>query len=382
MTVYRSAAAPRTWRRALAFIVPVVVLNVAGCPTLVNNNGNSNDNSGSNTNTNSSLSDVFAAARAVDLASDGKATLTDSINRGGGVDIYKLSNLKPGDQVTVDVRATSGDLDPVAAIFDDLENMIAFNDDRTSDGSNVNPLIDFTIRGKAGDYFVGVAPFSVGNSSGNYRVSIDVVKGNGTGPAPEKQTIYLDFVGGNSITVENVGTFDLTPFSAADVGLPAGRTAALKAAIKQGVVDRYQGYNLQVITSDESPEPTTAHSNVYFGGFNRSAFAISQQIDTMNNDQNDDCIIFTESFKGAFTTTPTLDDMATAISNTVAHEVGHLLGMVHTKSCKDLMDTTCGNDSILTVQTFTRASVDESVFPVGFQDATEILTWVLGLAGM
>ncbi len=78
---------------------------------------------------------------------------------------------------------------------------------------------------------------------------------------------------------------------------------------------------------------------------------------------------------------PNLAQMATAIGNTVAHETGHLLGLVHTRSCSDLMDTTCANDRILSPQQFTRAQLDISVFPFGFLPETDYLTWVLGPSG-
>jgi len=45
------------------------------------------------------------------------------------------------------------------------------------------------------------------------------------------------------------------------------------------------------------------------------------------------------------------------------------------------MDTTCYNERILSPQWFGTAALDDSIFPFGLQNAPEILSWLLGLAG-
>jgi hypothetical protein len=338
----------------------------AGCPQPQDAG---NGPSGSN----STLDTAFDVA----LDSDGKADLTASRISGNDVTFYKIGDVFAGDRVVIDVRATSGNLDAVAAIFDANEDIFAFNDDRTADGSNLNPLLDVVIRAD-GAYFLGVTPFPGAGTSGAYRVVVSVERGVGM-VAPSGQVVYFNWAGGDGITVNNVGTFNLTPFDAADVGLPASQTDALKQRVEEIVADRYKGLNITFASSDRDKEPAVAHSTIEFGGFNRSAFAISEQIDTLNADHSDDSIIFTRSFNGAFSRLPSFEQMAIAIGNTTAHEIGHLLGLIHTKQCTDLMDTTCGNDSLVVPQEFERAPLDNSVFPTGFQDSPELLGWTLGL---
>lgn len=137
-----------------------------------------------------------------------------------------------------------------------------------------------------------------------------------------------------------------------------------------------------MLNSDDNDVPGSAHTTVYFGSVDARAFAISEQIDTFNQDPSDDAIVYTGSFRDAFIVSPSFEQMAQALGNTTAHEVGHLLGLIHTADCADMMDTTCYNERILTEQLFGTARIDSSVFAFGFQDAEAILGWILGLVGL
>ena len=314
---------------------------------------------------------------ATDVTFEGdQASFTASIQSSKDVDVFTLHELAPGDQIVIDVSARSAGLDTVAGVFDEEERLMAFNDDREPDASDLNPRIDFTLSGPRGAYFLAVAPFPGSGSTGDYLVSVTITRGVGT-PDPDGQIVFLDWRGRTNVNIPNVGRFDLAPFDAADLGYE-GQTALMKDTIQSYVLSRYAGFNFTLRNSDDHPTPVEPHSTVYFGGRSRSAFAISEQIDLGNSDASDDAIIFTESFQGAFRSTPPLEDMARAVGNTVAHEVGHLLGLVHTRDCADLMDTTCSNDSLLAEQAFSLAPLDESVFPFGFQDSAQLIAWVLG----
>lgn len=321
-----------------------------------------------------------ATASNLSIAADGTLSFDAAISSASDVDVFKLGTLNPGDRVVVDAKSGSAALDLVMGVFDGKSNIHAFNDDRVADSSDLNPLIDFIIRGPTQEYFLAIQEIDGGSASGSYSVSLKITPGVGV-PATITQLVLLNWQGGSNVRVPNVGVFNLPPFDAAQVGLNSAITTELKRRVQAIIEDRYKGFNLIVLNTDDDGIPNDAHSTVYYGSNSATAFAISEQIDLYDADHADDCIVFTGAFRDAFAAAkPTFEEMAQALGNTTAHEIGHLLGLVHTKSCNDLMDTTCGNARILKPQAFTAAPLDISVFAFGTQNEPQLLEWTLGLS--
>jgi hypothetical protein len=320
-------------------------------------------------------------ATALPLGPTDEFEFRGSIDNHSDIDVFDLGILSPGDRLFVDIQTANGDLDPVAAIFDSREYLVAYNDDREPDGSDLDPQIDIVIPGDEGRYYLGVIAYPGYTSSGEYDAIVRVQRNVGLIPT-RGQIVLLNWAGGDNVAIPNVGTFDLPRFSATDVGLSSSRTEELKDRVQAVVADRYAAFDFTLLNSDDHPVPSDPHVTVHFGGSNRRAFAISEKIDTFNADPGDEAIVFTESFIGAFGPRPTFEQMAEALGNTAAHEIAHLLGLVHTADCDSLMDASCSNVRILSPQEFQTAELDQSVFPFGFQPAEEILEWVLGLVGL
>ncbi len=321
---------------------------------------------------------TFDSATALPLDAADELSFSGEITGEGDVDIYELGALDTGDRLLVDVQRLSGNLDAVAAVFDSRELLHIFNDDREPDATNLNPLINEIIRGPTGDYFLGISALAGSASTGRYSVTVRITRDVGL-PAPAGQIVFLNWSGGENRVVENVGEFDLTPFDAGDLGISVNSTELIKNQVQQLVKNTFRGLNLTLLNSDDNAQPSVAHSTIHFGGDSRRAFAISEQIDTFNQDPSDDSIVFTRSYSMAFSRTPSVEEMSQALANTVAHEIGHLMGLVHTADCDSLMDSSCGNDRLLDPQDFTQATLDQSIFPVGRQDALELLVWTLGV---
>lgn len=371
----------RRRRLALGLLATPLLALCFGCPfSLPNDDPNSGDQNPPDVDSGNHSS--LNTASTLTLDENGGIEFDGSIAAASEIDIYAIGTLSAGDRLYVDVRTTSGALDPVAAIFDSRTYLVAFNDDRAPDASNLNPLLDIVVQGAVDTYYLGVIAYPGERKTGAYHVSLQVQRQYDTTPLAHRQIVFLDWDGGSNVTVPNVGMYNLPAFSAIDVGLPAAQTGLLKQRVQEIVEERYKAFDLRVLSSDDTAEPAEPHSTVYFGGAHYQAFAISEQIDTFNKSPSDKAIVFTQGFQGAFATNPTFEQMAQALGNTVAHEVGHLLGLVHTADCDDLMDTSCFNDRMLTEQEFSTAQLDDSVFPFGDQPATEILTWVLGVVGM
>jgi hypothetical protein len=210
---------PRFVRPAAAlgrFAIPALLLLIAcpgGCPFTQSPQDPATGDSGNNT---------FATATVITLGTDDEVEFTGSIHTADDTDVYDLGVLAPGDWLYIDVQRTSGNLDPLPAVFDEREYLLAFNDDRTPDASNLNPLIDVIVHGSEGHFYLGVAPYYGSASTGEYRVLVQVTRSVGI-LDPEPQTVYLNWEGGRNIYIENVGSYNLDPFDAADVGPHEGR---------------------------------------------------------------------------------------------------------------------------------------------------------------
>lgn len=382
MELARSSGASRNRRLGVGLLCGLTLLALGGCPQPAGTDDvtDPNDTSRSLPNLDSAGNATLDSASALSLDGSAEITFVGEIDSSDDIDVYELGQIDPGDRLYIDIAHTSGNLDPVAAVFDTAEELVAFNDDRDP-ANDLDPLIDFIYRGDSDTLFLGIVAYASTDSSGEYEVTVRVERDLGV-PDPEQQIVYLNWAGGENVLIPNVGLFDeLTPFNATDVGLSADVTEELKDLALQVAQDQYAGFNVVFISSDDSARPTVPHSTIWFGGTNPRAFGISEQIDGYNSDQSDDSIIYTSSFVDAFGLQPSVDRMGIALGSTIAHETGHLLGLVHTSDCDDLMGTTCSNVRILFPRTLKTAVVDSLVFPFGVQDSEQILAWVVGLVG-
>lgn len=318
----------------------------------------------------------FDTAALVSLSSAGKASIAGTITQ-GRVEFYDLGPCAVGDRIQLTVEAAAGsNLDPLAALFNAAGELYAMNDDFDLDTNRLESVIDQVVRTASDHFYLAVTQSSFGNTTGGYSGEITLTRG-GTVTPPDVQYLVLDFAGG-SVSIPNVGNYNLTAFNASDIDSAYnGQTAAIKAQIVATVRENFQGFGMQIVTSDDPPPQSNCVSTLYFGAFSQSAFGMAESVDHDNANYCDDAIIFTDNFSDPFSSLPSVQGIGIAIGNVAAHEAGHLLGLEHTTDITDLMDTTGSASTLLADQEFKTANLHSSIFPIGKQNGILLLNEVI-----
>ena len=314
------------------------------------------------------------------------ARLQGSVEVIGDLDVFRIGALSPGDRVVVDVDTGTSPLDVSVAIFDAAQRLVSNNDDRGGEPNRfLDSYIDWTVRHASDPYYLVVsnsAFANVGRRTGTYRIDLRVTTGS-EAPPPARQVLLLNFDGGE-VDSPVLGTMTLEPLDASDIStVYRGQTELLKESILEVMEQNLERFDVLVLTTEDAPPPAgTPFSTIYFGGFDRFSFGISENVDLNNVDLCDDALVFAESFDpGVFSFTPTLEELALAIGNVAAHEAGHLLGLNHVSNDLALMDDQSAADAFIEDQEFMEAPLSSDIMAIGTQDAVLLLNENVGPAG-
>ncbi|MFQ5414977.1 MAG: hypothetical protein ACE5E6_11015 [Phycisphaerae bacterium] len=323
--------------------------------------------------------DTFAQAVVLDTIGAADLVYEGTIDRARDVDVFDLGPLAPGDTIIADRDPVTGGLDALLAIFDDAQAcFVALPGSFDTGGPGVARLVDETIRHHADHYFFAIS-HAQDVSLGAYRIVVSIVRG-GDPATPTPQPFFLDFDGA-TLAEPIFGTILVAPFDAgAIMPMYAGETATLKRGITASVERNFIGFDVTVLTSDDgdfSADPGV--STLSIGSFSDTVFGVSEGVDAYNMNRCDDGIVFAESFTpGVFGFAPSINELADAIGNVIAHEAGHLLGLRHVDDPVALMDEQSPAVTLLSDQRFKTAVLSESVFPIGVQDAPTLLLETVG----
>jgi hypothetical protein len=307
------------------------------------------------------------------------ATLQGTVSRRGDLDVFRLGPLAAGEEVLIEANTPASSLDVSIAVFDSQGRLMTNNDDISDD--NLDSIIRWIVRREDDPYYLVVtnSAFAASNRrTGTYSVDVRLL-GSTPIPPPRPQVLFLDFDGG-SVNAPLLGNMTIVPFEAGAISSRyQGMTQRMKQVIRNVVAQNYERFDVVIVTSDE-PAPARPYTSIYFGGFDREAYGIAENVDLYNLDRCDDAVIFSESFSiDQFTGVPGVDAMATAIGNVASHEAGHLLGLNHVADSADIMDARSPADTFLADQEFLNSPLSSDIMSIGTQDSVLLLTDSVGL---
>jgi len=293
------------------------------------------------------------------------------------VDVYSIGDLVAGQHLIVDI-AGDDQLDAAAAVFDADANLIYLNDDRNFFARLVDPLIDVTVRRDTEQCYLVVTASPNSRSRGTYTIASSAPTTDPI-PSPNAQQILLNFDGATGVAFGGRTPVDMPYFDAADLSSTlAGQTETLIQLIAEKVRRDYEGLDVDIYTSREDVELGDDVSTVHFGAFDRALLGVAENIDEFNERTTQEAIVFTDTFKVFKVLDPSLEQYAQAFANVASHEIGHLLGLVHTSDVQGIMDITASLRLLMRDQSFSVSQIESATFPVGFQDAPRSLVDAVG----
>jgi len=321
--------------------------------------------------------DSFSAASVLELSFDELASVGGTIDWAGDIDVFDLGPVLAGDRLSLDVFG-DGRLDPVAALFDADAHLIYLNDDRSFFSGLVDPHIDVVLRRNTERCYLAVASTPGGSTQGRYRLEATLTPDIDF-PPPVPQAVLLNFDGASDIEFAGRAPVDIPLFQAGSISSSlAGRTEPLVDLILDAVRDDFVGLDVDVYSSRDEWPPDADMTVIHFGAYDSKLLGVAENIDEFNERPVQEAIIFTDTFAVFNVLDPSVEEYAQALANVASHEIGHLLGLVHTADATGLMDITASLRQLMRDQLFSVSPLESLTMPLGFQDAPATLVDSVG----
>ena len=320
----------------------------------------------------------FDAPTPFRLVAGRRRVVQGTLESAGDIDLYELGAVDAGDRLVIEV-VSQGALDAAAAVFDADENLIYLNDDRDYFGGRLDPQINVVFRRDSARCFVAVASSPQSPTSGDYTLSASLTVG-GDAPEVQPQVVLLNFDGARAVEFGGRAPVDIPPFDAGDISaVLSGRDSELIELVLDRVRDDYEGLNVEIHSSREGAPPMGSVSTIHFGAEDSVLLGVAESVDEFNEHPVQEAIVFTDTFRAFNVLAPTIEEYAQALANVASHEIGHLLGLVHTRDTRGVMDISASLRQLMRNQAFLQSPLDDALFPTGFQNA--VVTLVDGVGG-
>jgi len=320
--------------------------------------------------------DHFDIANFVQLA-DRAQLIRGRFSGSDDVDVYDLGPVTVGARVVVGFAADEGTHGTIS-LFDADRNCLLVNDDRNTYLGRREPFIDVVIHQASPACYVAVAMGSTDSISSGYELRASRRVG-GLVPPTRPDVVVLDFGGGGEVIIGNRPAVRMPRFDAAGISdAYVGATDQMIQLVVEKVRADLAPFDVTVRSTHESPAVDPTATRIYFGAYDESLLGVADGIDEFNATRRQEAIIFTNSFAAMSPLSPSVSEMAQAIANITSHEIGHLLGLVHTRDPAGLMDISASLAQLLVDQHFRVSDLAADVFPIGSQDAAKLIVQSVG----
>jgi len=319
----------------------------------------------------SNANGLLELAESVELSA-GTSIIRGSISGQSDVDVFDLGPVEPGDRVLISVTPDAG-LQSAVALFDDTGSALLVNDHQNVYLGKRGPFVDVVIRKSSRSCLVAYASTPGFASSGDYVLGASIEFPVAI-PDPNPDVVLLNFDGASNVRISTRPPADVPSFDAADIDASlAGDTDALIARIVDRVREDFAAFDVTILSTSEGAVADNATTSVHFGRFDPALLGVAEGIDEYNATSGQSAIVFTDTFEAFMVLRPTIGELSQSIANVASHEIGHLLGLVHTADAGDIMDVTASLRALMLNQDFGVAPLYEAVFPIGSQDSAQLL---------